>query len=260
MSVRLCRQRQSILPQVTGNRSPAEHILDITIDTINHNLRKRLDIDLYVACLNLMHRLLCCVSQTRTRLQYHWSFLWQSLLALLRFSTTYAPDLIAQRSNMANFLAPLTKTLALAVSTGNAFLPDPKSYDDLFYKLVESNDILPRFKSAFYPTGNGAPGPGLPTTSPNGSETPLLPIDILIGVSKHYYKAIENEKGQGRMSNNLSPREVNKIIRKGYETLDIPLVEGLDAWEKLRYPEERGFLKRAAKTAVEDTKRLMRDS
>lgn len=48
MSVRLCRQRQPFLPIVKGDRVPASIILDLLVDGINHNLRRRLDVEYYM--------------------------------------------------------------------------------------------------------------------------------------------------------------------------------------------------------------------
>lgn len=48
MSVRLCRQRQPYLPVVVGDRLPTAIILDLMVDGINHNLRRRLDVDFYM--------------------------------------------------------------------------------------------------------------------------------------------------------------------------------------------------------------------
>lgn len=45
--VRLCRQRQPHLPLVSGERVLATVIFDIMIDTMTHNLRRRLDVNLY---------------------------------------------------------------------------------------------------------------------------------------------------------------------------------------------------------------------
>ena len=47
LSVRLCRQRQPYLPLVKGERTAASVIIDLVIDGINHNLRRRLDIEFY---------------------------------------------------------------------------------------------------------------------------------------------------------------------------------------------------------------------
>ena len=47
-SVRLCRQRQPCLPVIRGSRPATSVILDIMIDGINHNLRRRLDAEFYM--------------------------------------------------------------------------------------------------------------------------------------------------------------------------------------------------------------------
>lgn len=46
--VRLCRQRQPFLPFVKAERPVAATILDIMVDGINHNLRRRLDTEFYM--------------------------------------------------------------------------------------------------------------------------------------------------------------------------------------------------------------------
>ena len=46
--VRLCRQRPPYLPFVRGERIQAESIMDIMVDGINHNLRRRLDVHFYL--------------------------------------------------------------------------------------------------------------------------------------------------------------------------------------------------------------------
>lgn len=48
LSVRLCRQRPPYLPLVKGERAPGSVIIDLMIDGINHNLRRRLDVDFYM--------------------------------------------------------------------------------------------------------------------------------------------------------------------------------------------------------------------
>lgn len=60
-AVRLCRQRQPFLPLVQSERVLMAAILDICVDGINHNLRRRLDVDLYMFvnhCLQIRYLLL----------------------------------------------------------------------------------------------------------------------------------------------------------------------------------------------------------
>ena len=164
-----------------------------------------------------------------------------------------------QDPDLPHLIVPLLATLSLAVISGESFLPNPAAYDDLFYKLVEAGEQLHRFKQAFVghmKPSNHPSGVHNVTTSTNGSGT--LPIDVLIQVSSHYHDLVEGEKGKGRIGNNLSPREVTKVIKQGYESLNLPGMEGLDRWDRFREGDERSLLKRAARVAVEDSKRLLK--
>ena len=258
--VRLCRQRQPFLPPTPKPRPGAAAILDILVDTINHNLRRNLDLRLYIPVVSLLHRMLSYLTFTRTRLSYHWSLLWQTLLSFLQFLTKYAPSLAVQDPDLPYLIRPLLATLSLAVISGESFLPNPTAYDDLFYKLVEAGDYLERFKKAFA-SHMRAPADALGAQNvPPTNGLTILPIDVLIQVSTHYHDLVEGEKGKGRMGNNMSPREVSKVIKQGYETLSLPGMEGLDRWDRFREGDERGLLKRAARVAVEDTKRLLKPS
>jgi hypothetical protein len=234
LTVRLCRQRQPLLPPTPSPRPGAAQILDIAIDTITHNLRRRLDLDLYVAAIALVHRLLCCLSQNHIILTYHWSLAWQSLLSLLRFLTTYATDLLSQTADIHTLLTPLLRTIALAVLSGPSFLP-ASSLDDLFYKLLESHATLVSLKSLYH----------LPDHSP---------IDVLLSVSGYFKNLLEQERGKGKIGGNLGMREVTKVIRMGLEGLVLPEGVEVEGWDKWREGEERGFLKRVGRVAVEDVR------
>ncbi|KAE9978742.1 hypothetical protein EG328_001340 [Venturia inaequalis] len=236
--VRLCRQRQPFLPLVRNDRVLAASILDIAVDGINHNLRKRLDVELYNLFLGILLRVVSFLGRSRTRLAYHWSELWRSLLSFVRFLTTYATDVKATM-HASLLVDTLVNLIALSLSTGESFLPDNTAYDDLFYKLVETGDVLIKFRDA-YDLSRG------PTA---GS------IDTLISVSRHYHSLLEESKGKG--STNLSPREVHKVIQSGYDTLSIQAKEGLDQWEKFREADHRSILKRMAKMVIDDTKGLL---
>ena len=167
--------------------------------------------------------------------------MWRTLLSFVRFLTTYESDIKANyKSNgMVNILVNL---LAFALSSGENFLPDPASYDDLFYKLVESGDILIKFRDAY----------GLAGQSDS--------MQTLINVSSHYQSLLENNDKAKARSKHLSPQEVNNIIKQGYETLSIDASEGLDRWDKFREADHKSLLKKIARAAVEDAKTLNGES
>jgi len=167
--------------------------------------------------------------------------------------TTYSSSLSVHDPDLPLLIKPFLATLALAITSGDHFLPDPAAYDDLFYKLVETGDYLARFKTAFQAH---LTQPETTDATPNAPTT--APIDILIQVAAHYHDLVEAEKSKGRLGVNASPREVSKVIRQGYETLSLPAMDGLDRWDRFREGDERGMLKRVARIAVDDTKKLLR--
>ena len=168
------------------------------------------------------------------RITYHWSELWRALLSFFRFLTTYADDVHTNYRSL-EMVEVLVNLLAYALSNGENFLPDPASYDDLFYKLVETGDTLTKFRDAFGLANNGS-------------------MQTLVNVSSHYHALLENgDKGRSR-SKNLSPQEVSVVIKQGYETLSIEAGEGLDRWTRFREADVKILLKKIARAAVEDAK------
>ncbi|KEY69532.1 hypothetical protein S7711_02067 [Stachybotrys chartarum IBT 7711] len=235
--VRLCRQRQPFLPLVKGDRVLATCVLDTMIDGINHNLKKRLDVGLYTLCVGIMLRVISYMSRSRTRLKYHWSELFRSLLTLIRFLTTYTPDL-KDLPHIETLLDHVVNLVALSLSAGEAFLPSPAAYDDLFYKVVESGEVLTKFKEN-YRLGNRRSNS----------------IDTLISVSTHYNQLLSEGGGSAKKRpSNLTTQQVTDIIKQGYETLSIQAREGLDTWERYREADERTLLKKVARAAVGDVR------
>ncbi|KAM3483634.1 hypothetical protein MY8738_002944 [Beauveria namnaoensis] len=238
MVVRLCRHRPPFLPLVKGERVLACSLLDTMIDGINHNLRKRLDVSLYTLCLGILLRAISYVSRSRTRLHYHWAEFFRSLLSLVRFLTTYTSDL-KDLPHVDTLVDHVVNLLALSLSAGEAFLPTPAAYDDLFYKIVESGEVLAKFKQNY----------GLGKRI--GSS-----IDTLINVSTHY-KQLLTDGGGKKKPRNLTTTQVTDVIKQGYETLSIQAKEGLDSWDRYREADDRSLLKNVARIAVADVRELL---
>ncbi|KAL9081467.1 MAG: hypothetical protein Q9157_000025 [Trypethelium eluteriae] len=241
VAVRLCRQRPPQLPLIKDHRIAALVILDIMVDGINHNLRRKLDTQFFILSIGIMLRLISFLSRSRFRLPYHWSELWRSLLSFLRFLTTYSADIITL-SGARQLIDDLVSLIVLALSCGESFLPDTASYDDLFYKIVETGDILIKFRDAY-------------NLSQHASSNS---VEILINVSNHYYRLLESEKGKLR-NKHLGPRQVSKVIKEGYEGLSIQRKEDLDHWERFREADHKTVLKRIARVAVLDVQSLIRE-
>lgn len=190
----------------------------------------------------------------------------------MRFLTSYASDL-SDNPYIFTLTNSLADLVAFCVSAGDTFLPDPSSYDDLFYKLVETGPIITKFRDV-YSLGS-TPKPGdLPSSSSKDKQRTA--IDTLISVSAHFHSLLfhddSNKAGDSRpetpestgpapipasRKKNPSPREVHKMIKLGYDTLSIQPPDGLHAWTKWREADSKSELKRCARYAVEDARQLV---
>ncbi|EGS23406.1 uncharacterized protein CTHT_0000950 [Thermochaetoides thermophila DSM 1495] len=242
VSVRLCRQRSPYLPLIRGDRVLATAVMDTMVDALTHNLRRRLDVGLYTLCVGILLRIISYMSRTRTRLQYHWHELFRSLLSLIRFLTSYAADL-KNLPHIDTLLDHVVNLIALGLSAGETFLPTPVAYDDLFYKVVESGEVLVKFRDTY----------GLAKRNSNSIET-------LVQVSQHYKEMLVDGKAGGggpKKASQLTSLQVFEVIKQGYETLSIQAKEGLDSWEKYREADERTLLKKMARAAVADVRAMV---
>lgn len=247
VAVRLCRQRQPYLPLVSGERILATALIDTMVDGLNHNLKRRLDVTMYTLCVGILLRIISYMSRSRTRLIYHWSELFRSLLSLIRFLTTYVADL-KDLPHIETLLDHVVNLLALGLSAGEAFLPTPAAYDDLFYKVVEAGDVLTKFRDTY-----------------KLSNRPTNSIDTLISVSAHYKTLLAEGGGASKGGKGskagaggvLTSLQVAEVIKQGYETLSIQAKEGLDSWERYREADERTLLKKVARIAVGDVRALV---
>ncbi|KAF3911466.1 hypothetical protein ABW20_dc0105966 [Dactylellina cionopaga] len=213
---------------------------------------EKLDVELYSLLLGILLRVISFLSKNRIRLQYHWTELWRSLLSLIRFFASYASDL-KDLPGIPPLLDTLVNTIALSLSTGDAFLPSATEYDDLFYKLVETGDVLVKFRDLY----------NLSDRKETNS------IGTLVSVSEHYYKLIEDNRKSGASSKKwttsgvssssfLGPEQVAEVIKNGYETLAIAgLKEGLGEWERYREAGEKVFLKKVGRVVVADAGELV---
>lgn len=220
----------------------------------------------------ILIRLFTYLSSNKTRLTYHWAELWRTLLSLMRFLTTYASDL-SSAPHIDTLTSSLVDLIAFTLSTGDTFLPDPASYDDLFYKIVEAGPIIARFRDVYNLSSTTAAAPSS-TSSLLQSQQHGASINTLLTVSTHFLSLLfqtdrpasttnTTESGEGAATTatarkkNLGPREVHQIIKQGYDTLSIQPQEGLSTWEKWREADRKLELKKAARCAVEDARRLV---
>ncbi|GKZ37102.1 hypothetical protein AbraIFM66950_008494, partial [Aspergillus brasiliensis] len=135
--------------------------------------------------------------------------------------------------------------------------------------LVETGPIITRFRDVY----NFKTSAAAAAADGSNKEVHVAAIDTLISVSTHFYTLLfvapdQNAEAAGKsggeaapvpanLKKNLSPREVHRIIKQGYETLSIQPPEGLGAWTRYREADWKMELKRAARCAVDDARGLV---
>ena len=242
LNVRLCRQRPPQLPNVGAARISAVVILDICIDVLTHNLRKRLDVSLYGLALGIMLRKIVHLSSSKARVPYHWTTAWVALLSVMRFLTQYDADLRNTVKIREEVCMPLASLLAFCLLRADNFLPDPKSYDDLFYKVIEANPVLTKFKDTYCQMVDTA-------------ETKKLKraAEALTSVSSHYTDLLQTGGKKHQ-----SPLAVEQIIKKGHETLDMGVssVDEFGQFEPWKESNWKPEIKQIIRTVVEDARKL----
>ncbi|KAI9288403.1 hypothetical protein BC943DRAFT_154840 [Umbelopsis sp. AD052] len=143
-NLRLCRQRLPAIPPTDAPRPLACAVLDIMLIFITHNMRKKLEIDLYRNALSIIHRLMSYqVKRKATIFGYHWSHLWQVLLGFVRFLISHY-ERIATEGDVDELLQLSVTIINMCIVHNDTLLDDDKSYVGLLYEIVR---VKPTFEA-----------------------------------------------------------------------------------------------------------------
>ncbi|KAM0788767.1 hypothetical protein ACM66B_002857 [Microbotryomycetes sp. NB124-2] len=140
--VRLCRQRQPMLPHNVKQRPLAAAMLDTAVIFLRHNLRKRMDVETYIVCLKLVQRLMQQLKTERVRLEYDWVIVWRSILGLAGFVVSNIDELRLTSTRIDNLIAQIFIVLCYPAYWGEHFLPDSKATALLHYELLHADSTL----------------------------------------------------------------------------------------------------------------------
>ncbi|KAF9964183.1 hypothetical protein BGZ70_006809 [Mortierella alpina] len=136
-NVRLCRQRQPVLPKVKQARPMAAVMLDVILGFLKHNMKKKMQVDCFRIATAIIFALASRFKALRVRLPYHWAEVWNTLQGLVKFLQANAEkfkhvpearDLVAETIDLVNYF----------VTFGDLIMPDPASLYALYYEIVRS--------------------------------------------------------------------------------------------------------------------------
>uniref|UniRef100_A0A3P9MTF8 Armadillo like helical domain containing 3 n=1 Tax=Poecilia reticulata TaxID=8081 RepID=A0A3P9MTF8_POERE len=116
-------------------------VLDLMVEFIVTHMMKDFPMDLYLRCIQIIHKLLCYQKKCRIRLHYTWRELWSALINLLKFLLSNETTLLA-KYNIFHLALLVVNLFNMFITYGDTFLPTSNSYDELYYEIVRMHQVF----------------------------------------------------------------------------------------------------------------------
>ncbi|KTW28519.1 hypothetical protein T552_01778 [Pneumocystis carinii B80] len=197
--VYLCRQKQPLLPLIKSKRILLLAILDALISSLDHNLKRNLDIEKYILQVKILLNIISSLEKRKCRLEYHWKEVWKFLMHFIIFLSANA-EILKQSSHIEELISILFNLVSLCITRGENFLLEFKDFEDLIYKLIQNGDIIRNFIKIYKVN---------------------VPSAKTIHLVSEYYENLLNKY----KSHELSSKKVMDIIKEGYGSFDLNLIE-----------------------------------
>uniref|UniRef100_A0A673CHY1 Armadillo-like helical domain-containing protein n=1 Tax=Sphaeramia orbicularis TaxID=375764 RepID=A0A673CHY1_9TELE len=188
--------------------------LDLMVEFIVTHMMKDFPMDLYLRCVQIIHKLLCYQKKCRIRLHYTWRELWSALINLLKFLLSNETTLLAKH-NIFHLALLVVNLFNMFITYGDTFLPTSNSYDELYYEIVRMHQVFDNLYCMVLRVS---------TNTGQWKEAASKVTHALVNVRKE--------------------KIVLEVVRSNYDTLTLKLQDGLDQFERYsEQPKEAAFFK-----------------
>eukprot|EP00052_Salpingoeca_macrocollata_P014022 m.109652 g.109652 ORF g.109652 m.109652 type:complete len:663 (-) comp19154_c0_seq1:83-2071(-) len=219
--------------EVMDNGPLACPLLELCIEFLISHLKKNLAADLYSKCLGVVHRLLCYQKKHRVRLPYRWKQLWAALVGLVKFILANE-KLLSSHGNVLGLCDQVVTIFNLFITYGDTFLPDPNSYDELYYEIIREHSTFDSLCDAAK-RHMRAGGQWQVMASKLAGD-----VVNIRAITTHFTPKIDS--WFAKHGGTLTPEQVLAVVRDNYDTLTLKLQDNLDQYEKYaENPNERVF-------------------
>uniref|UniRef100_A0A8C1BUL8 Armadillo like helical domain containing 3 n=1 Tax=Cyprinus carpio carpio TaxID=630221 RepID=A0A8C1BUL8_CYPCA len=211
-------------------------VLDLMVEFIITHMMKEFPMDLYVRCIQIIHKLICYQKKCRVRMHYTWRELWSALINLLKFLLSNETILLAKH-NIFQLALQVVNLFNMFITYGDTFLPTPSSYDELYYEIIRMHQVFDNLYCMVLRVSTNAGQWKEPASKVTHA---LVNVRAIIN---HFNPKIESYAAVNHISQ-LSEDQVLEVVRSNYDTLTLKLQDGLDQFERYsEQPREAGFFK-----------------
>ncbi|XP_059425857.1 armadillo-like helical domain-containing protein 3 isoform X2 [Carassius carassius] len=230
------RHRKKAADKSNPSRPLVCAVLDLMVEFIVTHMMKEFPMDLYVRCVQIIHKLICYQKKCRVRMHYTWRELWSALINLLKFLLSNETILLSKH-NIFQLALQVVNLFNMFITYGDTFLPTPSSYDELYYEIIRMHQVFDNLYCMVLRVSTNAG----PWKEPASKVTHAL-VNVR-AIINHFNPKIESYAAVNHISQ-LSEDQVLEVVRTNYDTLTLKLQDGLDQFERYsEQPREAGFFK-----------------
>ncbi|XP_047434715.1 armadillo-like helical domain-containing protein 3 [Mugil cephalus] len=230
------RHRKKTVDKNIPSRPLVCAVLDLMVEFIVTHMMKDFPMDLYLRCVQIIHKLLCYQKKCRIRLHYTWRELWSALINLLKFLLSNETTLLAKH-NIFHLALLVVNLFNMFITYGDTFLPTSNSYDELYYEIVRMHQV---FDNLYCMVLRVSTNTGQWKEAASKVTHALVNVRAIIN---HFNPKIESYAAVNHISQ-LSEEQVLEVVRSNYDTLTLKLQDGLDQFERYsEQPKEAAFFK-----------------
>ncbi|KAK9539754.1 hypothetical protein VZT92_002255 [Zoarces viviparus] len=230
------RHRKKAVDKNIPSRPLVCAVLDLMVEFIVTHMMKDFPMDLYLRCVQIIHKLLCYQKKCRIRLHYTWRELWSALINLLKFLLSNETTLLAKH-NIFHLALLVVNLFNMFITYGDTFLPTSNSYDELYYEIVRMHQV---FDNLYCMVLRVSTNTGQWKEAASKVTHALVNVRAIVN---HFNPKIESYAAVNHISQ-LSEEQVLEVVRSNYDTLTLKLQDGLDQFERYsEQPKEAAFFK-----------------